>query len=1198
MNKGVLVTDQPARGANAAPLRRVLHPTIAGVGLAALVLSALPALPASAAEAVTIFVATTGDDTAAGTSTAAPVKTLARAQELVREALPDGGPVTVELAEGDYYLDSTLALTNSDSGSAGAPVRWIGTGEGATLNGGRELVAAWSPTEADPSVMVTDVPAGIDFDELFVDDVRQIMARYPNWDDHAPRLEGTTTLSTLNSRSSGWAEPTTGFVRAMHCHDWGSVSFTIAGRTGDALDVNFVGDNNRPQDCNVALPLKADAVMVENIREELDAENEWFLDRAANKLYLKPAAGVDVTASSIEVGELDELVTLTGSSPADPIHDITFENLKFERTHRTLFNNEFVNLSRGDWSVVRKGAATVKNSLNVTFTKSSFTDLGGNGIFLDGFNEGTAITASRFENNGATDVHVVGSPDAVRDYADNYFTTPRITDLESGPKTEDYPRDVLIEGNVMRNNGRYEKQTSSVNIAMALDITVRGNSLSDSPRACLNFSDNTWGGHLIQDNDIFDCVRETGDNGSINSWGRSRFWKTGAANNAFASLADGVTFMGNTGGALTAEQARAMMKLDVIEPITIDHNRFWHDGDWAIDLDDGSSNFVMTNNVLLKGGVKLRDGFDRTLRNNLILDGSTFEQVSYMPGGDVIEQNITLGGLPYNNVLNDPASAKYTIGKNLFWNAGAAIDVWPKGGASERLSSDGASINTATSWYAAGMDRDSTVGDPVFVDGDPTANYDFAVADTSPALSLGYQNIPMTGFGAPGGALPPEAVLPTGTTGPDPVELARRKYVETIWGSSITNITTKAEQSSYAISDYKGVKFNSVPAGSVAAAAGLQADDLVRSINGTEVTEQRNSFWQAYNALPAGASIELDVRRASTNVAIELVKPTEAEILNNTSGVVYRTAAAPTRESWIWRDAGRGGASAWLDDIDATQNLGDSWELAFNGTGIDIISQVNTDLGDVEIAIDGEPFTTQSFHNASRLHQQTVLSISDLASGVHTITGTMKSGDYMIVDAFKTHPAAEPGDVEAPKVTLATSPSEPASGWFTGDVTVTATATDDIDTAPTIEYSTGAGWQAYTEPIIIAEPGVTTVTARATDAAGNVSEEVGITVRIEEDATVDTFVIGLPSKLIAKSGSQVKYLGQVFAGDGSKPVGTLTITEGSRVLATVEIAVSDKGRFSVKLPRLDRGVHVLHATFDGTAPFEDSSSAPVPMLSW
>ena len=1122
------VTPKDRRG----PWPRHLLRTIAAAGIAAVALSTLTALPAHAAEAVTVFVATNGSDANAGTSAEAPVKTMAKAQELVRGALPDGAPVTVQLAEGEYYLDAALALTNADSGTDAAPVRWVGTGDGATINGGRKLTGTWTPTEADPSIMVTDVPAGIDFDELFVDDTRQVMARYPNWNDSAPRLEGTTTMATLNTRSAGWSAPTTGYVRAMHCHDWGSVSFTITGRVSDALQLKFVGDNNRPQDCNVNLPMNSSAVMVENIREELDAANEWFLDRSANKLYLKPAAGVDLSAATVEVGELDQLVTLTGASPADPIHDIAFENLSFERTHRTLFNNPFVSLSRGDWSVVRKGAAYVKNSRNVTFTESSFTDLGGNGIFLDGYNAGTEITASRFENNGATDVHVVGSPSAVRDYAGNYFTTPRISDLGSGPKTEDYPRDVLIEGNVMRNNGRYEKQTSSVNISMALDITVRGNSLSDSPRACLNFSDNTWGGHLIQDNDIFDCVRETGDNGSINSWGRSRFWKTGAANNAFASLAEGVTFMGNTGGALTAEQAQAMMKLDVIKPITIDHNRFWHDGDWAIDLDDGSSNFIMTNNVLLNGGVKLRDGFERTLRNNLILDGSTYEQVSYMPGGDVIENNITLGRLPYDNVQNDPALAKYTIGKNLFWNAGAAIDVRPRGGVTEKLSVDGTAINTASSWYAAGMDRDSMVGDPAFSDADPTGNYDFTVASTSPALGLGYQNIQMTGFGAADGALPPEAVLPTGTTGPDPIELARRKYVENLWNADIANITTTAEQSSYAISDFKGVKFVSVPDGSLAATAGLRTDDLIRTVNGTEVTEQRNSFWQAYNALPGGAAITLGVRRASTNVTVELTKPTDPETLNNTSGVIYRSAPAPTRESWVWRDAGRGGGGAWLDDIDATQNLGDSWELTFNGTGIDLISQINTDLGNVDIALDGAFYKTQSFFNATREHQQTVLSISGLDPGVHTITGTMKSGSYMIVDAFQIHP--EVVDAEAPKVTLTASPAEPTTGWFTVDVTVTAAATDDLDDAPTIEISTGSGWQPYAEPLAVTTDGTTIVKARATDAAGNVSEEVTVTVKRDTTAPLTSAKV-----------------------DTKKRIVTLTATDATSGVAVIEYRIGD-----------------------------------------
>jgi hypothetical protein len=39
------------------------------------------------------------------------------------------------------------------------------------------------------------------------------------------------------------------------------------------------------------------------------------------------------------------------------------------------------------------------------------------------------------------------------------------------------------------------------------------------------------------------------------------------------------------------------------------------------------------------------------------------------------------------------------------------------------------------------------------------------------------------------------------------------------------------------------------------------------------------------------------------------------------------------------------------------------------------------------------------------VYQSTVVSISGLPPGVHTITGTMLNGSYMIVDAFVTHPA-------------------------------------------------------------------------------------------------------------------------------------------------------------------------------------------------
>ncbi len=59
---------------------------------------------------------------------------------------------------------------------------------------------------------------------------------------------------------------------------------------------------------------------------------------------------------------------------------------------------------------------------------------------------------------------------------------------------------------------------------MAQGITIRHCSIYDVPRAGINFGDGCWGGHVIEFCDVFDTVKETGDHGSFNSWGRDRYW--------------------------------------------------------------------------------------------------------------------------------------------------------------------------------------------------------------------------------------------------------------------------------------------------------------------------------------------------------------------------------------------------------------------------------------------------------------------------------------------------------------------------------------------------------------------------------------------------------------------------------------------------------------------------------------------------
>src|SRR3954471_13727448 len=78
-----------------------------------LLVSSAQAAPAP----VDFYVSPTGSDSNAGTTAAAPFKTLAKAQSAVRAVdQASSGAVTVNLAGGDYRLTKPLGFTAADSG--------------------------------------------------------------------------------------------------------------------------------------------------------------------------------------------------------------------------------------------------------------------------------------------------------------------------------------------------------------------------------------------------------------------------------------------------------------------------------------------------------------------------------------------------------------------------------------------------------------------------------------------------------------------------------------------------------------------------------------------------------------------------------------------------------------------------------------------------------------------------------------------------------------------------------------------------------------------------------------------------------------------------------------------------------------------------------------------------------------------------
>jgi hypothetical protein len=297
----------------------------------------------------------------------------------------------------------------------------------------------------------------------------------------------------------------------------------------------------------------------------------------------------------------------------------------------------------------------------------------------------------------------VGDTNAVRSSSINYhnFTPLEHMDREPGPKTNNYPANCSVYDNLIHTIGLFEKQITGVELSMCKSITVSHNSIYDVPRAGINVSEGTWGGHIIEYNDVFETVKETGDHGSFNSWGRDRFWHPDR----------------NEMNRIAANEP-SLMLADATSTVVIRNNRFRCDRGWDIDLDDGSSNYHIYNNLCLNGGIKLREGFYRIVENNILVNNTFHPHVWFENSGDVFSRNIVME--PYQPI-NLPA-----------W--GALVDY--------NIFTDDSALTDA---QKRGTDKHSIIYPVEFQD--PVSG-DFSVKNTaSSVFRLGFQNFDMDCFG-------------------------------------------------------------------------------------------------------------------------------------------------------------------------------------------------------------------------------------------------------------------------------------------------------------------------------------------------------------------------------------------------------------------------------------------------------------------
>ena len=760
-----------------------------------------------AAGQVKIYVSPQGQDHASGDAKH-PLASFEQAQKNARKIKPNIS-VQVIFKNGVYYLRNSIQFTTQDSKEDKANITFLAENEGkAIISGGEALKTHW--TLYKKNIYVTDVTPHTKIDQLYINGERQAMARYPNaqvgknvfdsWDLSHNAIFDSAVDVLLPSRVAQWQHPEGGYVHAMHAYLWGDMHWVIKGKDlHNQLQLEGGWQNNRPSEMHPVFR------MVENIFEELDAPGEWFLNESTHKLYYYPKIK-NIHTAKVEIVKLPHLIEFKGSMDK-PISNIHLKGFVFKHTSRTFMENKDP-LLRSDWTIYRGAAIVYNGAENCHINNCEFDQVGGNTILVNHYNKNIHIKTCYIHNSGASGIVFVGDTLAVRNrkigYGPQNYTQ---LDTLQGPLNNNYPRNCSVEDCLITMTGRVEKQTAPIQISIAHQIHINHCSIYDVPRAGINISEGAFGGHIIENSDIFNTVLETGDHGSFNSWGRDRYWSPNQ-NMVHQQIV----------------KNQKLPFLDMKDKNILRHNRWRCDHGWDIDLDDGSSQYEIYNNLLLNGGLKFREGYHRSAWNNIIINNSFHPHVWYKESGDTFTKNILMG--TYKEIMMNN-----TIGENKKW--GKLIDYNFFIG------------DTSTNHFFTknNCDSNSIIGDPQFKN---PGQGDFTVQNEDALTKIGFVNFDMKNFGVQNPKL--KSLAKTPTLPNLYFNKAKKSNVMATWMGTIITEPKEESMSAFGVGfEVEGIEIGEIKTQSVLDQIGFKTGDLIIGING----EKTNSIQKLQSLLLA-----------------------------------------------------------------------------------------------------------------------------------------------------------------------------------------------------------------------------------------------------------------------------------------------------------------------------------------------------------
>ena len=757
---------------------------------------------------IDLYVSLSGSDKNDGTKES-PFESLTHAFKKVSE-LKELNKVTIYLRAGKYSIDKTIVLSNEIfDGHIELKVCSF-EHEKVTFSGTREIKCKWE--KVDENIFCTKVDSGVVIDQFYVNDKRQQMSRFPKYDKNVLPYNGYSSEVLSEEKIKTWVNPKGAYLHAMHVYDWGGYHYKVAGKNEkNELYLEGGWQNNRQ------MGMHKDYKFIENIFEEITDPGDWSFNQDNSMLYYYPHNDIELHSSLFEYSHLNHIFEFNGEEQC-PVQNIEISGIEFINTNRTFMETKEP-LLRSDWAIYRGGAILFNGAKNCRIEGCDFNHIGGNGIFVSKFNQNIQISNCHFYNIGASAICFVGDPKCVRNPLFEYAEKQNYHDLNltPGPDGENFPSDCLVDNCLIHEISTIEKQATGVQISMSKNIKVRHCSIYDTGRAGININEGTFGGHIIEYCDVFDTVRETGDHGSFNSWGRDRFWELDEV----------------------PEGKLSELALLDVEKNIIRNSRWRCDRGWDIDLDDGSSNYEIYNNLCLRGGIKLREGFYRKVYNNICINSSFHLHVWYKDSKDVIQKNIWM--------------RKHKPIRLNGW--GDQIDYNFYTNESDQKA-----------FAEHGCDENSLFGDPLFVD---PKHGDYRVSEESSVLKTGFENFEMDKFGVQSERLKvlaktpifPMPILTTENSG------EQKKHLEEWMNAKITELSGE-EFSAFGVSkEDGGVHVFNIKSDSLLAKSGLAKGDLIQFINDIRINniEKLKSEF-----IKEESNIEIGVVRNQQNIKLKL----------------------------------------------------------------------------------------------------------------------------------------------------------------------------------------------------------------------------------------------------------------------------------------------------------------------------------------